>query len=195
MDSMQAYPTYRIATKECGGGKPPPKLILVSHASPITAAFRHLSPPLPIYSSHPTTALSKPPLSPMADSPPTYEVEIQSQYHERGGLSISQILALITLLPTGGTLLLFAGLTFAASMVGLAVATPAVPDIQSSSRPGGCRRRACCERLYHVPDLGSDGSVGVVVCMGLPSTSIGVLAVEGCSGSDGKGPCPKRRPR
>ena len=44
---MQAYPTYRIATKECGGGKPPPKLILVSHASPITAAFRHLSPPLP----------------------------------------------------------------------------------------------------------------------------------------------------
>ncbi|KAL6325589.1 hypothetical protein AAG906_023434 [Vitis piasezkii] len=78
----------------------------------------------PIYSRHPTTALSKPPLSPMADSPPTYEVEIQSQYHERGGLSISQILALITLLPTGGTLLLFAGLTFAASMVGLAVATP-----------------------------------------------------------------------
>lgn len=68
----------------------------------------------------------KPPLSPMddSDSPPPYEVEIQSesQHHEggKGGLSTSQIIALITLIPTGGTLLLLAGLIFAATIAGLA---------------------------------------------------------------------------
>ena len=40
------------------------------------------------------------------------------------GLSTQQVLALVTLLPLGGFLLLLAGLTFAGTLLGLAVSTP-----------------------------------------------------------------------
>lgn len=62
--------------------------------------------------------------SSMADSPPLAEIEIKSEGHERRGLSTPQILALLTLLPTGGTLLLLACVIFAVTMVGLTVAVP-----------------------------------------------------------------------
>ncbi|XP_002273158.4 oleosin H2 [Vitis vinifera] len=49
---------------------------------------------------------------------------IMAERDEQKGPSASKILAVIALLPLGGTLLLLSGLTFVGSMVGLAVATP-----------------------------------------------------------------------
>lgn len=44
--------------------------------------------------------------------------------YQSGGPSMSQVLAVLTLLPVGGTLLALAGLTLTGTVIGLTVATP-----------------------------------------------------------------------
>ncbi|KAL2532228.1 Oleosin 5 [Abeliophyllum distichum] len=69
------------------------------------------------------------------DRPQPHQVQVHSQqrYEGGGGMksilpqkgpSTSQVLAVITLLPVGGTLLALAGLTLVGSLIGLAVTTP-----------------------------------------------------------------------
>nr|AWA46068.1 high MW oleosin isoform 1 [Canarium ovatum] len=52
-----------------------------------------------------------------------YDAGVKALMPKRGP-SASQVIAVITLLPVGGTLLLLAGLTFAGSVIGLLVTTP-----------------------------------------------------------------------
>nr|AAL92479.1 oleosin [Olea europaea subsp. europaea] len=69
------------------------------------------------------------------DRPQPHQVQVhtQSRYDQGGGMksvlpkkgpSTSQVLAVVTLLPVGGTLLALAGLTLVESLIGLAVTTP-----------------------------------------------------------------------
>ncbi|XP_022873709.1 oleosin 18.2 kDa-like [Olea europaea var. sylvestris] len=67
------------------------------------------------------------------DRPQPHQVQVhtQSRYDQGGGMkfpqkgpSTSQVLAVVTLLPVGGTLLALAGLTLVGSLIGLAVTTP-----------------------------------------------------------------------
>lgn len=68
----------------------------------------------------------------MADRPHQLQVHPQHVRHDAGvksllpqnGPSASQVLAVIMLLPVGGTLLCLAGITLALSLIGLAVTTP-----------------------------------------------------------------------
>ncbi|OMO59266.1 Oleosin [Corchorus capsularis] len=46
------------------------------------------------------------------------------KYQSGGGPSMTQVLAVLTLLPVGGTLLALAGLTLTGTVIGLCVATP-----------------------------------------------------------------------
>lgn len=64
---------------------------------------------------------------------PQHQLHVQPHHrplHEVGGMksqkgpSATQILAIVTLLPVGGTLLCLAGITLAGTLIGLAVATP-----------------------------------------------------------------------
>ncbi|CAK9176153.1 unnamed protein product [Ilex paraguariensis] len=64
------------------------------------------------------------------DRPQPHQVHVRPQ-HQFGGKTLSQkgpssskVLAVITLLPVGGTLLGLAGLTFIGTLIGLAVTTP-----------------------------------------------------------------------
>ncbi|KAL2552445.1 Oleosin 5 [Forsythia ovata] len=69
------------------------------------------------------------------DRPQPHQVQVHSQQRYEGGVgmknilpqkgpSTSQVLAVITLLPVGGSLLALAGLTLVGSLIGLAVTTP-----------------------------------------------------------------------
>ncbi|XP_021892042.1 oleosin S2-2-like [Carica papaya] len=61
----------------------------------------------------------------MAERQPQQVVVHPSQVKgQPGGLTATQILAVVTLLPVGGTLLALAGLTLAGSVIGLLVTTP-----------------------------------------------------------------------
>ncbi|XP_038903557.1 oleosin 18.2 kDa-like [Benincasa hispida] len=67
----------------------------------------------------------------MADRPQPHQLQVhpQRRYEDvgakgRGGPSASTILAVVTLVPLGGSLLGLAGLTLAATLFGLAVSTP-----------------------------------------------------------------------
>lgn len=69
----------------------------------------------------------------MADRPQPHQLQVHPQYgagkgyQQRGeqqGPSAGKILAVITLLPVGGTLLFLAGLTFIGTLIGLALSTP-----------------------------------------------------------------------
>ncbi|KAK6798784.1 hypothetical protein RDI58_006487 [Solanum bulbocastanum] len=62
---------------------------------------------------------------------PQHQLHVQQRlHHDVGGMksqkgpSASQILAIVTLLPVGGTLLCLAGITLVGTLIGLAVATP-----------------------------------------------------------------------
>lgn len=78
-------------------------------------------------------------LSPMADRDRPHQIQVHPTYPHRDirldtggdrsrisrkGPSAAQIMALITLLPVGGTLLALAGFTLAGTVIGLIVATP-----------------------------------------------------------------------
>ncbi|KAL1819477.1 hypothetical protein DCAR_0415756 [Daucus carota subsp. sativus] len=58
----------------------------------------------------------------MADRP--RHIQIHSQATHQNGPTTSQVLAIITLLPVGATLLGLAGITFIGTVIGLAVTTP-----------------------------------------------------------------------
>nr|ABQ57396.1 oleosin H-isoform [Ficus pumila var. awkeotsang] len=67
----------------------------------------------------------------MADRPQAHQIQVHPQYgkgfQQRGeqqGPSAGKILAVLTLLPVGGTLLFLAGLTFIGTLIGLALSTP-----------------------------------------------------------------------
>lgn len=76
----------------------------------------------------------------MADRSPPHQIQVHPQHQYGGGQllyggggknfpphrgpSTSQILAVLTLLPVGGTLLALAGLTLTGTIIGLAVTTP-----------------------------------------------------------------------
>ncbi|GKV07773.1 hypothetical protein SLEP1_g19495 [Rubroshorea leprosula] len=69
----------------------------------------------------------------MADRPAPHQIQVHPQHHRfeggrhyypQEGPSASQILAVITLLPIGGTLLALAGLTLAGSVIGTLVSAP-----------------------------------------------------------------------
>ncbi|KAM7509168.1 hypothetical protein LguiA_019621 [Lonicera macranthoides] len=65
--------------------------------------------------------------------PPSHQLQVRPQHYgdigqqktgPSSGPSASQVLAVVTLLPVGGSLLGLAGLTLVGSLIGLAVATP-----------------------------------------------------------------------
>lgn len=60
---------------------------------------------------------------------PSHQLQVRPQHYgdigqQKTGPSATQVLAVVTLLPVGGTLLGLAGLTLVGSLIGLAVATP-----------------------------------------------------------------------
>lgn len=98
-------------------------LLTISHTRvaicPIPPPFITTLQPLPL------------PNQAMADRPQPHQIQVhpQRRYDDVGakgrtGPSTSTILAIITLVPLGGSLLGLAGLTLAVTLVGLAVATP-----------------------------------------------------------------------
>lgn len=60
----------------------------------------------------------------MADRTNPRQIQIHSQGTRQNGPTSSQVLAIITLLPVGATLLGLAGITFIGTVIGLAVSTP-----------------------------------------------------------------------
>lgn len=88
---------------------------------PFIITIQCLSLPPPLFSFPFTKA--------MADRPQPHQIQVhpQRRYDDvkgRGGPSASTILAVVTLVPLGGSLLGLAGLTLAVTLFGLAVSTP-----------------------------------------------------------------------
>ncbi|RVX18303.1 hypothetical protein CK203_006421 [Vitis vinifera] len=84
------------------------------------------------------------------------------------GPSTSQVLAVITLFPVGGILLVLSGLTLAGTLIGLTVATPTFRDLQPNPGPRSSGSRTGYHRISHLRRLRNHRTVFTLLDRQLP---------------------------